>query len=102
MQEKDGSNGEQGSANELSNSKNSYSEEWRNECEARELLKWPIAERRKQLGLVLQKRGWEATLKLKDEMERQWKAAKNQHSNQGTSSIETAKPLQQPRQIDLI
>ena len=102
MQEKDGSNGEQGSAKELNSSKNNYSEEWRNECEARELLQWPIAERRKQLGLVLQKRGWEATLKLKDEMTRQWKAAKNQPSNQGTLSTETAKPLQQPRQIDLI
>jgi hypothetical protein len=78
------------------------SEEWRNECEARELLTWSLLERRKQLDLIAQKRGWEATLKLKDEMERQWKAAKNQHSNQGTSSTETAKPLQQLRQIDLI
>ena len=52
------------------------SEEWRNECEARELLTWPIATRRKQLALVLEKRGWEATLKLKDEMESQWRKAK--------------------------
>ena len=81
---------------------NTSSEEWRNECEARELLTWSIATRRKQLALILEKRGWEATLKLKDEMERQWKAVKNQHSNQGTSSTETAKPLQQQKQIDLI
>jgi hypothetical protein len=81
---------------------NTSSEEWRNECEARELLKWPIAERRKQLALVLDKRGWEATLKLKDEMERQWKAAKDQHSNQGTSSTKTERPTQQQKQIDLI
>jgi len=78
------------------------SEEWRNECEARELLIWPLAKRRKQLDLVQEKRGWQARLELQDEMEKQWKAAKNQHSNQGTSSTETAKPLQQPRQIDLI
>jgi hypothetical protein len=102
MLEKDGSNGEQGSARKLSNSKNKCSEEWRNECEARELLNWPLAARRKQLDLVQQKRGWEARLKLQDEMERLWKAAKNQHSNQGTFSTKTERPMQQQKQIDLI
>jgi hypothetical protein len=78
------------------------SEEWRKECEAREILTWPLAKRRKQLDLVQQKRGWQARLELQNEMERQWKAAKNQHSNQEISSTETAKPLQQQKQIDLI
>ena len=102
MLEKDGNNGEQGSANELSNSKNKCSEEWRNECEARELLSWPLADRRKQLNLIADKRGWDAMLKLRDEMETQWKAAKNQHSNQGTSSTKMERPTQQQKQIDLI
>jgi hypothetical protein len=52
------------------------SEEWRNECEARELLTWPLAKRRKQLDLVQQKRGWQARLELQDEMESQWRKAK--------------------------
>jgi hypothetical protein len=84
------------------NNGETYSEEWRNECEARELLSWPLAARRKQLDLVQQKRGWESRLKLQDEMERLWKAAKNQHSNQGTSSTKTERPTQQQKQIDLI
>ena len=99
MRVKDGSNGEQGSASELSNSKNKHSEEWRNECEARELLTWPIATRRKQLALVLEKRGWEATLKLKDEMERQWKLTRTKQSSSLSSNQES---LHQPKQIELI
>ena len=78
------------------------SEEWRNECEARELLTWPIATRRKQLALVLEKRGWEATLKLKDEMERQWKLTKNQQQKQGTSSGTTHQNLENQVQRNLI
>ena len=76
MLEKDGSNGEQGSLRRSSNLKNNYSEEWRKECEARELLTWPLAKRRKQLDLVEQKRGWQARLELQDEMESQWRKAK--------------------------
>ena len=99
MLEKDGSNGEQGSASDLNNLKNKYSEEWRNECEARELLTWPIATRRKQLALVLEKRGWEATLKLKDEMERQWKLTR---TKQSSSSLSNQESMHQPKQIELI
>lgn len=84
------------------NNGETYREEWRNECEARELLSWPLAARRKQLALVHEKRGHEAYLKLTDEMTRQWKAAKNQHSNQGTLSTKTERPMQQQKQIDLI
>ena len=82
--------------------KNSYSEVWRKECEARELLRWPLDKRRKQLDLVQQKRGWTARLDLQDEMERLWKAAKNQHLKQGTTFIKMERPLQQQKQIDLI
>jgi hypothetical protein len=75
------------------------SEEWRNECEARELLKWPLPNRRKQLDLVHQKRGWDARLKLQDEMERQWKLTRTKQSSSLSSSQES---LQQPKQIELI
>jgi hypothetical protein len=79
-----------------------YSEEYRNQCEARELLTWPLADRRKQLALIAQKRGHEAYSKLTDEMTRQWKAAKNQPLKQEITSTKTEKPLQQQKQIDLI
>ncbi len=99
MLEKDGSNGEQGSAKESSSLRNSYSEEWRKECEARELLSWPLAKRRKQLDLVQQKRGWQARLDLQDEMERLWKLAR---TKQLSSSSSNQVSLQQPKQIELI
>lgn len=75
------------------------SEEWRNECEARELLTWPLANRRKQLQLIFEKRGWQATQKLKDEMERQWKLARTKQSNLSLSSQES---LPKQKQIELI
>ena len=49
---------------------NTSSQEWRKQCEARELLTWTLAERRKQLDLVEQKRGWQARLELQNDMER--------------------------------
>ena len=76
-----------------------YSEEWRKECEARELLTWPLAKRRKQLDLVEQKRGWQARLELQDEMERLWKLAR---TKQSSSSLSNQESLQQPKQIELI
>jgi hypothetical protein len=79
--------------------KNSYSEDYRNECEARELLTWPLAKRRKQLALVLEKRGWEATLKLKDEMERLWKINQNKQQN---LSLNTQSNTQKPTQGELL
>jgi hypothetical protein len=99
MLEKDGSNGEQGSANGSSNSKNKCSEEWRNECEAREILSWPLVKRRKHLDLVQQKRGWKARLKLQDEIERLWKLAR---TKQSSSSLNNLVSMQQPKQIELI
>ena len=102
MLEKDGSNGEQGSASALSSLKNSYSEEWRKECEARDLLTWPLAKRRKQLDLVEQKRGWQARLELQDEMERLWKLMKNPQQQQESSSGKTQPSLEKHQQINLI
>ena len=58
------------------------SEEWRLECEARELLSWSLKDRRKQLALIWEKRGAEATWKLQDEMTRLWKIQKNQQTTQ--------------------
>jgi hypothetical protein len=81
------------------NNGETYSEEWRKECEARELLSWPLDKRRKQLDLVQQKRGWQARLDLQDEMERLWKLAR---IKQLSSSSSNQVSLQQPKQIELI
>jgi hypothetical protein len=89
----------QGIANAMASQWGNSSNEWRNECEARELLTWPIATRRKQLALVLEKRGLEATLKLKDEMERQWKLTRTKHQN---LSLITQTNTQKPTQGELL
>jgi hypothetical protein len=102
MLEKDGNNGEQGSAKESSSLRSSYSEEWRKECEARELLSWPLDKRRKQLDLVQQKRGWQARLVLQDEMERLWKIKQNKHTQQHNLSLKTEKSLEKPIQKELL
>lgn len=78
------------------------SEEWRKECEARELLSWPLDKRRKQLDLVQQKRGWQARLDLQDEMERLWKLTKNQQQKQGTFFGTTQQNLENQVQKNLI
>ena len=78
------------------------SEEWRNECEARELLTWSLADRRKQLQLVYEKRGHQAWLNLTDEMTRQWKLTKNPQQQQESSSGTTQKRSQKQQQIELI
>ena len=84
---------------DLNNKDWSWSEEYRKECEARELLSWPLDKRRKQLDLVQQKRGWQARLDLQDEMERLWKLAR---TKQSSSSLSNQASLQQPKQIELI
>ena len=84
---------------DLNNKDWSWSEEYRKECEARELLSWHLADRRKQLDLVQQKRGWQARLDLQDEMERLWKLAR---TKQLSSSSSNQVSLQQPKQIELI
>lgn len=75
------------------------SEEYRNECEARELLTWPLAARRKQLALVHENRGHEAYLKLTDEMTRQWQMTRTKQSNLLSENQTTT---QQQKQIELI
>lgn len=81
------------------NNGETWTEEWRNECEARELLTWPLAERRKQLALVHEKRGHEAYLKLTDEMTRQWQMTRTKQSN---LSLENPTTTQSQKQIELI
>jgi hypothetical protein len=61
----------------VSKSINTSSEEWRNECEARELLTWPLAKRRKQLALIYEKRGEAGYQKLTAEMQKQWEQSKS-------------------------
>ena len=75
------------------------SEEWRNECEARELSTWPLTKRRKQLDLVQEKRGLQARLILQDEMERQWKLTR---TKQSSSSLSNQESLPKQKQIELI
>jgi len=76
-----------------------YSEKWRNECEARDLLTWSLAARRKQLALVLEKRGEAGYYKLTQEILRQWNMTRTKQSN---SSSESPTTMQQQKQIDLI
>ena len=58
------------------------SEEWRLECEARELLSWKLKDRRKQLALIWEKRGADGAIKLQEEMTRLWKIQKNPQTKQ--------------------
>jgi hypothetical protein len=58
------------------------SEEWRLECEARELLRWSLKDRRKQIALIWEKRGAEGAIKLQDEITRLWKIQKNPQTKQ--------------------
>ena len=58
------------------------SEAWRLECEARELLRWSLKDRRKQLALVWEKRGADGAIKLQEEITRLWKIQKNQQTGQ--------------------
>jgi len=78
------------------------SEEWRLECEARDLLSWSLKDRRKQLQLIWEKRGAEATWKLQDEMTRLWKIQKNQQTGQESTSLKSPKNLPEQKQIELI
>ena len=75
------------------------SEEWRNICEAKDLLSWPLAARRKQLALVLEKRGEAGYYKLTEEMTRQWNMTRTKQSSTSSKSLETTQP---PKQIELI
>ena len=75
------------------------SEEWRNICEAKDLLTWPLVARRKQLALIYEKRGAKAYQILTEEMTRQWTQARTKQSSLSLSNQES---LPQPKQIELI
>ena len=78
------------------------SEEWRNICEAKDLLTWPLAKRRKQLALVLEKRGEAGYYKLTEEMTRQWTEKQTKHTQQQNLLSTTEKPLERPTQGELL
>ena len=78
------------------------SEEWRLECEARELLKWSLKDRRRQIALVWEKRGGESAIKLQDEITRLWKLQKNQQQKPENSFTQKEQIMAEQKQIDLI
>ena len=49
-----------------------YSEAWRAECEAREVLRWKLKDRRKYLVKVEEHRGLVGRQKLEEELIRLW------------------------------
>lgn len=53
-----------------------HTEEYRLLCEAREVLAWPLVERRRYLGEVCRHRGADACEKLKDAMTREFELRK--------------------------
>ena len=50
-----------------------YSEEYRHDCEVRFVSRMDLSGRRKYLGGVLEKRGVKAQQRLKDSLEELWK-----------------------------
>jgi hypothetical protein len=83
----------------VSESINTSSEEWRNICEAKDLLSWPLAARRKQLALIYDKRGQAGYQKLTEEMTRQWTLARTKQSSSSSNNQES---LPKQKQIELI
>ena len=79
-----------------------YSEAWRRECEARDLLSKPLQERRRHLALVEEKRGLQALYYLQEEMIRLWNIQKNPQQEQGNLSLHKEKSMEKPKQIELI
>lgn len=58
---------------------NSYSEEWRYECELRYIASMDLSGRRRYLGKVLDKRGVVALNQLKIGLEELWKNKKSKN-----------------------
>jgi hypothetical protein len=79
-----------------------YSEAWRRECEARDLLSKPLHERRRHLALVEEKRGLQALYYLQEEMLRLWNIQKKQQQGQESSSLPKAESMAKQNQIELI
>ena len=83
----------------MNESINTSSEEWRNICEAKDPLSWPLAKRRKQLALVLEKRGEAGYYKLTEEIKKQWTLARTKQSSSSSNNQES---LPKQKQIELI
>lgn len=79
-----------------------YSEAWRRECEARDLLSKPLQERRKHLALVEEKRGLQALYYLQEEMLRIWNIQKNPQQEQESLSLHKVESMEKQNQIELI
>ena len=79
-----------------------YSEAWRRECEARDLLSKPLQERRRHLALVEEKRGLQALYYLQEEMLRLWNIQKNPPQEPESLSTDKVKFMEKPKQIELI
>ena len=75
-----------------------YSEAWRAECEAREVLSWKLADRRKFLVEVEKHRGIEGRRKLEEELIRLW----NLRTKQSNTSSQTQESTQKPKQTEFI
>lgn len=75
-----------------------YSEAWRAECEAREVLSWKLADRRKFLVEVEKHRGIKGRQKLEEEILRLW----NLRTKQSNTSSQTQESTQKPRQTEFI
>jgi len=75
-----------------------YSEAWRAECEAREVLSWKLADRRKFLVKVEEHRGLEGRQKLEEEILRLW----NLRTKQSNTSSPTQESTQKPKQTEFI
>ena len=73
-----------------------YSEAWRAECEAREVLSWKLANRRKFLVKVEEHRGLEGRRKLEEEILRLW----NLRTKQSNTSSQTQESTQKPKQTE--
>lgn len=58
-------------------SQDTNSEVWRRECEARQVLRWPLSNRRAYLELVGKRRGETARKELEMEVTRQHRLARS-------------------------
>ena len=83
---------------DLNNRGWNYSEEWRSECEAREVLNWKLADRRKFLVEVEKHRGLKGRQKLEEEILRLW----NLRTKQSNTSSQTQASTQKPKQTEFI
>ena len=75
-----------------------YSEAWRAECEAREVLSWKLKDRRKYLVKVEEHRGLVGRQKLEEELIKQW----NLRTKQSNTSSQTQASMQKPKQTEFI